>query len=691
MGTNTPDPGARPGTFQSMLARLRGMAEAMRGPRPDEPEEPGESQQEAGVPVDGPGDSVASAADGAAQGCPHCGAPRRGTQTYCEDCGWIFPEQPAVPGSPERPTESGRLHDRYELVGLISERGDISRHRGLDHAEGPEPVAVVIVRAPAVPVAEAAPLGEAAASDDALADAEVLPSFEEPVPAAPATEILGSGSCWPSLAWERDLLGKAAHPSLPRVLDRFVADGFEYLIEEAPVGQALWDAWDDPDVTAEQRFLWLTHVAEGLHALHGAGAILEGLRPDIVVVTGSGLARLTDVSDLLPMPLPAAPPIRATFYTAPELVVASDRADARSDLYSFGAMVYALHVGRELADMDFERSGTPKPFIPRFPDIHPLFGRLISKTFCREVQGRFPSDEAAQGDTTGFTELVRVLNACRRSLDNVRLEIAAWTTTGMVRTGNEDAFALLHGVESRQDDMSESALLFLCDGMGGYEAGEVAAALTIDALRKNLLAEPAFRFLAGGSGFASETAPTAEAVIDAEACKKLLATALRDANRLVYDAARRGVGRRGMGCTAEAVFVSPRYVAVGHVGDSRTYVLHCGKLMQLTRDHTLVSRLVELGQLTEAEAEIHPRRSELQQAIGGHAEVEPAVYHCPLLPGDWVVVCSDGVSNHISADELKQILQSEATSAEMAARRLVNFVNLKGATDNATVVVVRAT
>ena len=146
-----------------------------------------------------------------------------------------------------------------------------------------------------------------------------------------------------------------------------------------------------------------------------------------------------------------------------------------------------------------------------------------------------------------------------------------------------------------------------------------------------------------------------------------------------------------MGCTAEAVFINGRQVVVGHVGDSRTYHLHEGRLVQLTRDQTLVNRLVELGTLTPEEAETHPRRNELQQAVGGQPDVEPGLYSGVLKPGDWVLVCSDGVTNHVSPADLKMMLQSEATSAEMAARRLVNLVNIEGATDNATVVVVRLT
>jgi len=269
----------------------------------------------------------------------------------------------------------------------------------------------------------------------------------------------------------------------------------------------------------------------------------------------------------------------------------------------------------------------------------------------------------------------------------------------MVRSGNEDAFALLHAALGRENHLEEAALVLLADGMGGYEAGEVAAALAIRALRNNLLKQKAFAAFAGESVLSSDHAEKQDRPIhtengpfpvDVETCKTLLAAALQDANGQVYSAARAGLGGEGMGCTVEVVYVDGRHVVVGHVGDSRTYHLHEGRLIQLTQDQTWVRRMVELGAMTEQEALEHPRRSELQQAIGGRSDVEPALYDSRLKPGDWVVVCSDGLTNHTDADTLKEMLQS-ARSAEWAARRLVNSVNLAGATDNATVVVIRAT
>jgi protein phosphatase len=164
--------------------------------------------------------------------------------------------------------------------------------------------------------------------------------------------------------------------------------------------------------------------------------------------------------------------------------------------------------------------------------------------------------------------------------------------------------------------------------------------------------------------------------------------ALREANRRVFDAAQAHHAARGMGCTAEVVLIDGGTAVVGHVGDSRVYRHRKGKLVQITRDHTIVGRLMEFGQITEAEAEIHPRRSELHQAVGGRPEVYPDVYAVTLKPGDWLVACSDGLSNQVTIETIERVLR-DARSAERAARRLVNLALAEGALDNVTVAVVR--
>jgi protein phosphatase len=242
----------------------------------------------------------------------------------------------------------------------------------------------------------------------------------------------------------------------------------------------------------------------------------------------------------------------------------------------------------------------------------------------------------------------------------------------------------MHSVGSKQDDLGERILAILADGMGGYEAGEVASAMAIDRIRQQLLQEPVFAGLAGD-------AAERQGEFDIQGCLDLFAKVLRDTNKHVFTASRTpGVGKRGMGCTAEVVYVDGRRLVVGHVGDSRTYHYTRGRLLQLTRDQTLVNRLVELGHLTPEEAESHPRKNELQQAIGGQPMIDPQTAFAETRPGDWIIICSDGLTNHVDDDVLTEMIQ-RADSAEMCARRLVNLANLQGGSDNCTVIAIRVT
>src|SRR5262249_35993788 len=157
----------------------------------------------------------------------------------------------------------------------------------------------------------------------------------------------------------------------------------------------------------QQRFGLLIKVAEILETLHRVGAMIEGIRPDIVVITDKDDARITDLADLLPLPMTADAQVRGTLYTAPELISSPQTADARADLYSFGAMLMALNLGHELTEKQFLKPGNPKPIFNDYPDMHPALGRLLMKTFFRQVEGRFPTDEAVKDDPTGFGELIK--------------------------------------------------------------------------------------------------------------------------------------------------------------------------------------------------------------------------------------------------------------------------------------------
>lgn len=640
--------------------------------------------------------------------CAQCGAGRVGDSDYCPDCGFIYAAAAAGPATATVP--EGLIGERYRLTALIGERGGVARFRGEDVGNPIDPMPVVVVRqaAPA-PVA-------AAASEEPAAGAPPEPGLDFELPATddPVTGDLpnpAEPAAWPGVAWEQGLLLRAAHLSLPRLIDSFTEDGFTYLVEEVPRGTPLWDAWDRDGVTNRERFTWLIQLAQAVERLHVAGAVLEGLRPEMVVVSPGGIAILADLTDLLPLPLPADVPLRGGYSTAPELLLNPAGADERADLYAFGALMYALLLGRELSDLDFTMTGMPRSFLERVPDANPFLARVMAKTFVREPSERFPTDDAAETDRTGFRELLLALDACRRNLDRVKIDLACWSTTGMVRTGNEDGVYVQHVSEARLDDSDEAALILLADGMGGMESGEVAAALALQTLRERLAADPPFA--APPPPPPPEPAPepidrtefptimveevppvpVPDAPADREATDRSpeahgerVVGALREANRRVFETSRANPGTRGMGCTAEVVLIDGGQAVIGHVGDSRVYRMRRGKLIQLTKDHTLVSRLIEQGLLTEKEAETHPRRSELSQAVGGRPEVYPDVLVLTVEPGDWLLVCSDGLSNQVPLEAMQTALR-ESKTAERAARRLVNTALAAGALDNVTVAV----
>ncbi len=653
-----------------------------------------------------PESSAAETPDSQPASCPGCAMAPLPTQgSFCPECGYLATDPPTTPSPleavPSSESEvaapsSHLLAGRYKLGTLISNRAGVLRFHGLDHGDGREsPTPVHMVRA-------------------------ALPAEPNPEPT------------WPGLAWEKHLLETSRHISLPELIDQFEADGYAYLIEHVPAGIPLWDFWQDPQRPLREKYDALIQIARLLSTLHEHQAMLAGICPSVIHITPWGAPVLQDLSDLLPLPVPAGTRVRDTLYMAPELRLHPEHAGPTANLYSFGALLCALTLGRELQESDFVYPMMPRSIMELLPDHHPALLRLLGKTFRHELEFRFPTEEVAVQDPTGLRELISTLAVCRDLLSRTRVDIAAWSSTGMIRTANEDAVIVLHHSVSRYDVEQDQALAVLSDGMGGMESGEVAAEITTRTLL-DLLAVP---FLTGQlphapaedaetsaledeqPASAAEVEPAAESV-DSEAgqtsdsgkanpeppdpiedtvhdasirpvlnWRELLLEALKEANREVFEYAQQFGGKHRMGCTAEVVFIDGSHALVGHVGDSRTYHYHAGQLQLMTHDQSLVNRLVELGQLTVEEAKFHPRRSELFQAIGCQVIVEPEITQFRLRPGDWVIICSDGLSNQLEEAVIMSILD-QAHSAEQAARRLINLVNAQGAVDNATVVVVR--
>ncbi len=240
---------------------------------------------------------------------------------------------------------------------------------------------------------------------------------------------------------------------------------------------------------------------------------------------------------------------------------------------------------------------------------------------------------------------------------NLRLRAYGSTSVGLVREANEDSYYV------------GTTVFAVADGMGGHAAGEVASAAAL---------EPVERL--DGQEFD-----------DPEEANEALAHAVVLANDLVYGRAVDDPELRGMGTTLTAVMVRDGKLHLAHVGDSRAYLLRGGVLERLTEDHTLVQQLVNEGRLTAEQAAIHPQRSVITRAIGVDRDVEvdsiePAL---ELMPGDQILLCSDGLTGPVSEAQLAEILASER-DGEVACQRLLDAANAGGGPDNITVVLLRA-
>jgi PPM family protein phosphatase len=237
---------------------------------------------------------------------------------------------------------------------------------------------------------------------------------------------------------------------------------------------------------------------------------------------------------------------------------------------------------------------------------------------------------------------------------NRHLVSAAVTDRGQTRERNEDAM------------LSGEAVFAVADGMGGHLAGDVAAAtalLPIEALDGRVFA-------------------------DGASARAALLDAILAANAAVVRKAADEPGLRGMGTTLTATIVEGRRLHVGHVGDSRAYLIRDGAMTQLTRDHTLVAHLVEKGQITEEEAAKHPHRSIVTRAIGVDVDIEIDTMTIELEDGDEILICSDGLTGPVEDGEILDTL-IENEDVEDAAHALIDLANAHGGPDNITVVLLR--
>jgi protein phosphatase len=241
----------------------------------------------------------------------------------------------------------------------------------------------------------------------------------------------------------------------------------------------------------------------------------------------------------------------------------------------------------------------------------------------------------------------------------VKLIHAARTDVGMIRSGNEDNFTV--------DANVARGIFIVADGMGGHAAGEVASEMAVQIVQAEL------------AGVRD---------LDSEDVVRLVAAALKRANRAIHERTLTELDKQGMGTTASVLVLAGARYLIGQVGDSRVYLLRENSFVQLTKDHSYVQEQVDAGYLTPEQARYHPYSNVITRCVGAGSDVEPDIYRGEVRAGDLFLVASDGLTGMVDDRRLAQLLASRA-EPDRKVQALISEANGRGGLDNITAIIVQ--
>lgn len=532
--------------------------------------------------------------------------------------------------------------------------------------------------------------GELESADSTLSAArgEVQPAEVQP---AEASEQPANGEAESEPVHARSDLGEVfervlalsmtvSHPAFSRALEGFAEGGRVYLVYP--------DEQLKPFTSKKQRSIAMSEhealgvaiqLCQAVSYVHNRGMRVNDICPATLAYGADGRIKLTSLDYISNDNELQSDPILNDGYTAPE-IYRGKRVDKRADVFSIGCLLYTCLTGERIECETWREEAGPIRFYPLYV-ISPELEQVLRRALAFRSAARWPGADQFKA------ELVRL---------NSRLQIRAGclTDVGIVREANEDSIMALEFMQDSQVAPGRHYLYVVSDGMGGAEAGETASAIAVETIRgyvgegvSKLSGRPHDQ-TAGNSETAAVNAPSSPS---AGALEHVLQGALEEANRKIIEHQVAYPERRGMGATAVSVLIQPPDAAVAWVGDSRAYLWEGGRLRQLTKDHSLVQRLVEIGQITAEEARTHEHKNVITRSLGartnGPAGAE--VLKLRLKRGDRLMLCSDGLTTHVEDSAIAEILARREDPVE-ASRELVVAANAGGGTDNISVIVIDA-
>ena len=250
-----------------------------------------------------------------------------------------------------------------------------------------------------------------------------------------------------------------------------------------------------------------------------------------------------------------------------------------------------------------------------------------------------------------------------------QIEVGSTSDVGNVRQSNQDR--VVAEIVPCGEAAVPAALLLVADGLGGHQGGEMASTLAQNTFREVV------------------SQPVASGKLPSMSITRILTGALKLANKRIFEAGGDPNAHGRPGTTMTACVLSGHQYSLAHVGDSRAYLITPHNTMQLTDDDSIVADAIRQGLLTDEQARVHPLRNQLTRSIGTAQQVDPSIYHGPIDAGDIVAICSDGLSEYVSAEEMRQAALSKPTLQQFCDD-LVRLAKQRGGVDNISLVAGRA-
>lgn len=583
--------------------------------------------------------------------CPNCGASENEPDaSFCQTCGARLGSLLVSPPVPPEPSSQGKIvAARFRIDALLWTAPTYNAYSATSIEDEQQHFTIIEQRTS---------LGDPLAGLSPVSGSETAEG-ERPKVSGNLTEA--------GAAFERF--------GLIRPIEHSVEGDHLFIVFEQFQGQSIAHLDQVGEKEAKAIGIHLCTLAEQFHR---HGWVYNGFEPYNVVVEYSGRVRLLgfDRARQADTLIEQAPVYPSRGFTAPEMFEDDGVYDMRADVYSIAALLQFLLTGESLGAS--EGAGL-YPIATVTPNVE----RLLLRALAEDPDQRFQT-------ATEFRNALAALNL------PVVLQSGHFTDVGLIRELNEDSVLSLNLTQYFESVQTQIGLYIVSDGMGGEAAGEVASRVTVRAVAE-WVTEKLISASLRSTHEEKIAAPTQTgglklAVADGHdmATTEMLKMAVANANREVMAYARAHPDDRGLGATVTVAMIVGEVLTIAHVGDSRCYLLSGDRFEQLTEDHSLVQKMVNTGNLSRADARIHPYRNVIYRSIGADEHIEIDVLRRKLSSGDVIMLCSDGLNGMISDDQIRDILLVNP-DPNLAAKELVVAANAAGGEDNTSVIVVKLT